>query len=646
MSEIKKFLSRFVYAPVKNKRLSSLIKYKPARVVINALILIIAVSFPLVCYTVVEYVHFKTMGQGFILFLQNRTSVVIAMITMFYLFWIVLLLLTKKAAIANAVLGVVSIAFSITNYFKYVLTGDFFYPWDMLQAGNLGKLTGFVTQGIPVIIILAFVALLIYMLLPALTNLALPVKAYIRVPLAIIIVLIMAFSVNTPSKINKYLSKHSMGADQAALQASNYVDNGFVGGFTINVLSLNVEMPDGYSEQTVDDILSDYTYIEATDEFTSPDIIVILSESFWDPKLLPGSSFYDTDGNEIDPISNFEEIASRDGVISGMMANTALGGGTVRPEFEVLTGLSTDYLPSGSIPYQYVDEQTDSFPALYKSLGYTTYGVHSYLPAFYARNTGYPKIGIDNLNFEQEIYDYSDSNPDWQWTLSGKHISDMSLMEYIEHLLDDNTDSPAFVMGISMEAHQPYETKYSEDELEVIAYNDSLSEDALLPFRNFTMAMYNADKALAQLVDYIDSRENDTILVYFGDHLPTLGTNYAAYVQSGMIADTQRSGENDRFVTQRTPFLIYANFELSESQLLHEGTDNEIASYNLLNAASELIGAPRTQYMQWLTDFGLAYPGYNVRVTPYPSDDLKEWIYKHQTITYDRTVGKKYSHGK
>ena len=32
-----------------------------------------------------------------------------------------------------------------------------------------------------------------------------------------------------------------------------------------------------------------------------------------------------------------------------------------------------------------------------------------------------------------------------------------------------------------------------------------------------------------------DNRDRDTILVWFGDHLPTLGGNMAAYRQSGMI---------------------------------------------------------------------------------------------------------------
>ena len=89
---------------------------------------------------------------------------------------------------------------------------------------------------------------------------------------------------------------------------------------------------------------------------------------------------------------------------------------------------------------------------------------------------------------------------------------------------------------------------------------------------------------LKPLRDVYKRQEKDTILVYFGDHLPTLGVNYAAYVQSGYFSDPLTS--EDILKRQRTPFLIYANFELGESSIVHEGKDNELSSYNLMNAAS------------------------------------------------------------
>lgn len=646
MTKIKAFFSRYILTRVKPSFVTAHIGSKPVRIIITVFAYVCAAVFPLWCYLASEYVHFSTIAAGkFVSFLQNRTSVAVGMVLMLYGFWLLLNLLFKKAWAANLALGGTVVVFAVVNHFKYVLTGDFFYPWDMVQAGNIGELSGFVSAGFPLKYVLSLLSILLLALLPLLGNATLPLRAYVRLPAAVLIGLCMFFSVNTADKATAYLETWGMSQMNAALQTSNYVDNGFIGGFTLNVLFLNVEQPEGYSQQSVESYLDGYEYKEADDSFSAPDIIVVLSESFWDPKSLPGSRFYDLEGNEVNPLENFDSIAERPGTISGVMANTALGGGTVRPEFEVLTGLTTDYLPSGSVPYQYLDRPTESYVSIYKEMGYNTYGVHPYIPAFYSRKSGYPLIGIDHLNFEEDFYNLYHQS-DWQIYTSGGYISDYSFEEYLESVLESNeqsTDAPAFLMGISMEAHQPYENKYKQSDLKVIAENDSLDEATLGAFRNYTMAMWNADAALGRLVDYIDGREKETILVYFGDHLPTLGLNYAAYLSSGLIDSSERLSFEERYATQTTPFMIYANFDLKESVLLREGTGNKIASYNLLNAVSELIGSPRTPYMQFLTDFGLASPIYNVRMLVPLNEQLEVFVNGQRMISYDRIVGKNYS---
>ncbi|MCI8589250.1 MAG: LTA synthase family protein [Clostridiales bacterium] len=646
MTKAKEFFTRYILTPTAPSFLTKRIQNKPLRIIITTMAYLAALVFPVWCYLASEYVHFSTIASGkFVYFLQNRTSVAIGMIIMLYTFFIILNLLLKKAWAANLLLGGTVVVFAIVNHFKYILTGDFFYPWDMVQAGNVGELTGFVSAGFPIKYVLALLSILLLALVPLLGNVSVPLKAYVRVPIALLIGLCVFFHVNTPAKATAYLDQYGMEQMNAALQSSNYVDNGFIGGFTLNVLFLNVEQPEGYSEAAVNDYLAPYEYKDAADDFSSPDIIVILSESFWDPKSLPGSRFYDLEGNEANPLAHFDALASKEGTISGVMANTALGGGTVRPEFEVLTGLSTDYLPSGSVPYQYLNQQTPSYVSVYKELGYKTYSVHPYIPAFYARQTGYPYIGIDNLSFEEDFYARHERD-NWPFYISGGYLSDYSFEQYLEAVLNENeqnTQSPAFLMGISMEAHQPYETKYKPEDLTIIAQNDSLDPETLGAFRNFTMAMKNADNALGTLADYIDKREKDTVLVYFGDHLPTLGVNYAAYCSSGLIQSTERNSFEERYATQTTPFLIYANFDLKDSVLLKKGKDNQIASYNLLNALSELIGSPRTPYMQLLTDLGLTSPIYNVRMQIPMTDELQYFVNGQRMVTYDRIVGKHYS---
>ncbi len=547
-----------------------------------------------------------------------------------YLFYLLLLLLFKKAFIANAVMGVATIILSSANYFKFAQLGDYLYPWDLIQqAGNVGELSSFLGVNLPYWAIILYIGLAFLTIVTIIAKTELNLILFFRICTSIIIASALYINVKTPEACIELLNKNSLYFENMALQSSNYSANGFVGAFSVNVLSSGVSKPEGYSEKSINEILSPYTDIKVGENFKNPDIILILSESFWDPTLLPNVEF------STDPISNFREIASRKGAVSGKFYTTGFGGGTVRPEFEVLTGLTTDYLPNGCVPYQYITENISSYISEYKKLGYRTLAIHPYTSSFYLRKQAYPYIGIDELYFEDELYALKEV----PYTISGQQISDSTFVDYIKHYTDQSTKD-TFVFGISMENHQPYADKFNNFDIEVSS--EVIDEKVLSDLKSFTQGVYEADIALGKLVDWIDSREKETVLVYFGDHLPTLGANYAAYTQSGAVTLTGTTQEMNKFLYS-TPFLIYANFKLEESTMVHEGNGNEIASYNLMNALSTLIDAPRTKYMQFLEDYFHAYPAYNIRLWSINKIPFKNYTEAHRLITYDRTVGYKYS---
>ena len=55
--------------------------------------------------------------------------------------------------------------------------------------------------------------------------------------------------------------------------------------------------------------------------------------------------------------------------------------------------------------------------------------------------------------------------------------------------------------------------------------------------RQYTQCAFEADEAIAHLIDIVDRCDEDTVVVYFGDHAPTLGANFAGYIASGFAAD-------------------------------------------------------------------------------------------------------------
>ncbi|TIT57607.1 MAG: hypothetical protein E5W60_23715, partial [Mesorhizobium sp.] len=139
-------------------------------------------------------------------------------------------------------------------------------------------------------------------------------------------------------------------------QKENYASNGFALAFALNVPMAHVSAPSGYSDKAIAAIERPQVTASVPDE--KPDIIVVMSESFWDPTKLPGVTITP------DPIPNVRALRS------GYMFSPEFGGMTANIEFEALTGFSNAFLPAGSIPYQqYVRTPTPSLATFLKSEG-------------------------------------------------------------------------------------------------------------------------------------------------------------------------------------------------------------------------------------------------------------------------------------
>ena len=118
-------------------------------------------------------------------------------------------------------------------------------------------------------------------------------------------------------------------------QKENYTFNGFTLAFALNLPMANVPMPAAYSARAIGDIPG---FPAASVPADKPDIIIVMSESFWDPTKLPGVTITP------DPIPTVRELRS------GSMFSPEFGGMTANIEFEALTGFSNAFLPYGSIP--------------------------------------------------------------------------------------------------------------------------------------------------------------------------------------------------------------------------------------------------------------------------------------------------------
>lgn len=584
--------------------------------------------FPLFCLFVMDYMNYG--GHGVLLLGHWRDfpgATRFEILVVLFLFCVLTLVL-RRVWLSGLIFGGLSLVCAYVNYMKTALNGDHFYPQDLLMVSQARELTSFISGSVPRWFWVGAAAVLVWVLALWLLSIDLPRPFLWRWSAAALLLLAAHMATYSPAKAEVLLSRFNMSSFDSALQSSNYNANGFVGAFTINVLSMQVSAPADYSRQTIEELLAPYSAVPADPDREQFDVVAVLSESFFDLRILPGVSFSEN------PLTNYDRLLDDPNCFSGMMYTTALGGGTVRTEFALLTGLTIDYLPNVTTPYWYVTRDLPSYVSLFKEAGYTALALHPYNAKFYSRNLAYPYLGFDAFYSEPDMYELTDV------IKKRGHVSDQSTAQVMEDLMDGQ-EGPAFLFTITMENHQPYNA-LPEEEIRVRVDCSALSEPTHTALTSYAQGLYDADQMLGELVRWIDGRERPTVLLFFGDHLPSLGANLLAYNETGFVDTSDGQTPEERQRLHATPFLIYSNRAL-DGGLLSGRTGNEISDYNLLNSVMRSIGMSRTPYMELLADFYAAVPYYNVRLD-LPMDEVTaKFTGAMRLITYDRVLGRGWS---
>ena len=580
--------------------------------------------FVLFVYFLVEMYNFRSAALFFRFVWLHPKSALLGVLIVAALYGL-FLLLSRRSWVAALVSGLLWQSCGIVHFLKVALNGDPFVPMDFTMTSQMGELMKFINVRLPWWGWLLPVLLAIYILALWLWRRDLP-RGLLWYRLAGCIVLpVLLVGFVHPDHAPANFKLFGMTYMDAALQSSNYRANGFVSAYYLNIATMNVTRPEDYSEESVNTALADY---EETQAERKPDVIVFLCESFWDVRELPDTTF------SKDPMYFYDELCARDNAYSGTLYSTALGGGTVRTEFDVLTGLSTDYLPTGASPYIYAKKDLCTHVTLFKDEGYNAFALHPYDEKFYTRAPAYPYMGFDDFYGETDIVEMLGGEE--QVKRERGYMSDDSFVEAVIAQLEAQ-DEPTFLFALSMENHQTY---YPLESYEIQVQNEHLSDELLGAVSTYTQGVYHSNQALEKLIDYIDNRERDTLLIFFGDHLPTLGANHAAYTATGYF-DSSKEDVATRKKMYGTPFVIYGNFELKEGILEHDG--NEMSDYYLLSKAAELSGTKRTAYMNWLLAQYEKVPVLNYRIPVVESEAVTAFRNTHQTFTYDRLVGERYS---
>ncbi|MBE4941768.1 LTA synthase family protein [Bacillus thuringiensis] len=552
-----------------------------------------------------------------------------------YAIYILVYNLIGKVFLSMVLTSCTLVILCIVNYLKLIFRGDPLYPSDFTQITHMQSVIPMVMDYFSwsyiFIIIVSIVACIvagIYM-----RRYIQNVKIHLGIRALLVvgsIFVLYAYGNFANTFMNKVFQKS--GVDFVLWnQNENYASNGFVLGFISNLDTTVMEKPKNYSKenmlQIANDIKKQYSgNIGNQKKKEKPNIIFVMSESFWDPTKVTNLSFSE------DPVPNLHHYIEN--FPGGQTISPTFGGNTANVEFEALTSYSMSLLKPGSIPYQQVitnKKEIPSIPTALKKEGYYTSAIHSFGRTFFKRDDVYKVLGFDKFNADDTM-----ENVD----IDGDYISDLAMSKEIIAELEKQKQ-PTFIHAVTMQNHFPFtEDRFGENLIEISGLENEESKGEL---ETYTEGLRRSDEALQYLIEQLDNLDRPTLLVFFGDHLPSLGTNKSFYKENGYI--TNEKTPSERLAMAQTPLLMYANFDMPNDNL------GLVSPIHFSNLIFDYAGLNKSLFYQFLSELYKEIPvlrdelkvDKNGEVINDLTKKQKEMLEQYKMLQYDLLVGNQYS---
>lgn len=381
--------------------------------------------------------------------------------------------------------------------------------------------------------------------------------------------------------------------------ALGYKEYGFVYGFSTSVVGTGMKKPANYNEETIALIQDSIRVSETKKEESLPNVVVVLLESFADPTEI---NYLNIEGG--DPIPNFHYL--EENYTTGHMTVPVVGAGTANTEFEVLTGMSMKFFGTGEYPYKTILKETDceSIASDLKKLGYSTHVVHNNTAKFYSRNNAFSMMGFDSfVSKEFMIVD--------EYNTLGTWAADNLLLEQVEKVMDASENQQDLVYCITVQGHGAYPTEavYEDPEFKV---SGAPTEELNYSWEYYVNEIHYVDEFIGNLVAQLEARDEETILVLWGDHLPTMG----------LTEDDMAQGS-----TFKTKYITWNNFELPKK-------DADLTSYQVLAYITGMADIHEGTVFKYHQDYLNA--GYAI--------DEDAYLNGLENLQYDLLYGERYAY--
>ena len=347
--------------------------------------------------------------------------------------------------------------------------------------------------------------------------------------------------------------------------SKSYLKNGFVYCFSNSLINTGIKKPSNYSEKTIEEITgtedetspapeeTEPPKQEEEEEVQTPNIVIVQLESFFDINDVIGLEF------SKNPLPNFTQLMEE--WPSGYFSVPIVGAGTVNSEFEVMTGMNLDDFGPGEYPFKTIMKNTtcESMAFNLKEHGYTAQVVHNNTGRFYGRNAVYANLGFDT--FTSVEYMQVDKRTPMGWAKD--YYLTNQIMDCLEY-----SESQDLVYAISVQGHGSYPSDVEYNRHLKVKDIDERQEEIKDSIEYYANQLYEIDAFIGILVDTLSNYDEDTILVMYGDHLPSL--NFADEdLENGSI--------------YQTSYFIWNNMGL-------EFEDGDIEAYEISSILLEKLG--------------------------------------------------------
>ena len=337
---------------------------------------------------------------------------------------------------------------------------------------------------------------------------------------------------------------------------SAYRDYGFAYCFLVTFVDVGIDRPDDYSEQAIEEIQEQIDSVSSgirESYLIQPNVIFVQLESFFDPKHITALAAKE------DPVPTFTRL--KNDYPSGLLTMPSIGGGTANSEFEVLTGMTLSHFGAGEYPYNTVmkDHAVESICYNLDNMGYTSHAIHNHSGSFYGRNLVYPNLGFDTFTPLEYMNNVEFNALGW--------AKDKVLTSQIMRALQ-STEGSDFVFCITVQSHGHYPTEQIVDDSLINEFD--LESASYWGLDYYLQEIREVDAFVDDLVETLEASGEPTVVVFYGDHLPSLG-----------LSDE----DLDNGDIYQTEYVIWNNY----SALLRHIADRDLYAYQLGAYVTDLL---------------------------------------------------------